>query len=135
MTKTREEYLALADRVYTRGKTYVPEHLADAIRDLIAELDALTQDRDEWKDSCIAANGNQRSSDNKLFKLQEQFDALKAQSVDAARYRWLRGQTANPNSTWSICDIEGTAEYESGWVSDADAAIDAAMSAQQGESK
>lgn len=46
---------------------------------------------------------------------------------DAARYRWLRDQTADPNSTWSICDIEGTAEYESGGVSDADAAIDLAM--------
>jgi hypothetical protein len=127
MAKTREELLALADRVYTRGKTYVPEHLADAIRDLIAELDALTQDRDEWKDSCIAANGNQRSSDNKLFKLQEQFDALKAQSVDAARLDWLDAEASNPtfSSGIRLLCLPGTLRN----------VIDKAMSAQQGDSK
>jgi septal ring factor EnvC (AmiA/AmiB activator) len=53
--------------------------LLDALEAQAAEIERLTQDRDEWKQSTIDANTNARSEEAKRRAMQDERDTLKAE--------------------------------------------------------
>jgi hypothetical protein len=56
-----------------------PFEAAGALEAQAAEIERLTQDRDEWKQSTIDANTNARSEEAKRRAMQDERDTLKAE--------------------------------------------------------
>ena len=59
--------------------------LQSAIQALQAENERLTQDRDEWRDSTIAANANAASEEKRRREMQDQRDQLKSRLDDMGK--------------------------------------------------
>jgi hypothetical protein len=72
--------------------------LLDALEAQAAEIERLTQDRDEWKQSTIDANTNARSEEAKRRAMQDERDTLKAE---------LAALKAQPVVAWIEHDWSG----------------------------
>lgn len=72
----------LVVRLRAMSRFPVCTEAADALEAAQAEVASLTQDRDEWKESTVMANENQRRSDAKAHAMQEERDAALARLAE-----------------------------------------------------
>lgn len=101
---------------------------ANAMRSLAKKVETLTAERDELQHKLYEDKHCQCGCDD-VCEFARERDAFEA---DAKRYRWLRTQNANLESSLAISLVGPAAEHlsDSVWVgSDLDAVVDAAMKA------